>query len=133
VTSCRPGRRWGPLPAPISRRSRRRSPVGQNMVLAAALHGRREDQMSEESGTRIVMVGTVAIPVTDQDRALEFYVGKLGFEMRRDATFGPGMRWIEVAPPGSEATVALPPPGPDTSIGVDTGIRFSTRYAEVDL
>ena len=33
--------------------------------------------------THITGLGTVAVPVTDQDRALEFYVGRLGFETRR--------------------------------------------------
>jgi catechol 2,3-dioxygenase-like lactoylglutathione lyase family enzyme len=88
--------------------------------------------MGDEGGTRIVMVGTVAVPVTDQERALGFYMGTLGFEMRRDAEFGPGMRWIEVAPPGATTTVAIPPPGPDTKPGIDTGIRFSTEDAEAD-
>ena len=40
--------------------------------------------------THITHVRTVAIPVTDQDRALDFYVGTLGFEKRMDATFGGG-------------------------------------------
>ncbi len=40
--------------------------------------------------TRIIGVGTVGVPVTDQDRALEFYVDKLGFEKRRDIPFGAG-------------------------------------------
>src|SRR5215212_7736069 len=53
-------------------------------------------RMAMASTTRITAVGTVGVPVTDQDRALEFYVGKLGFEKRRDLPFGPG-RWIEVA------------------------------------
>ena len=44
--------------------------------------------------TSITGVATVGIPVTDQDRALEFYVGQLGFEARRDVPFGDG-RWIE--------------------------------------
>ena len=35
-------------------------------------------------------IGTVIVPVADQDRALEFYVGTLGFEVRLDAPFGPG-------------------------------------------
>ncbi|HEX9236439.1 MAG TPA: VOC family protein [Actinomycetota bacterium] len=88
--------------------------------------------MAEENTTRIVMVGTVGIPVADQERALEFYVGTLGFEKRRDAPFGGGMRWIEVAPPGATTTVALTPPGTGTAPGVDTGIRFSTEDAEAD-
>ena len=77
------------------------------------------------SATRITGIGTVGIPVTDQDRALEFYVGKLGFEKRRDLPFGPG-RWIEVAPPGSPTTIALVP------AGVPTGIRLATGDAGAD-
>jgi catechol 2,3-dioxygenase-like lactoylglutathione lyase family enzyme len=88
--------------------------------------------MSETAtATGITGVTTVAIPVTDQERALAFYVDTLGFEVRRDAPFGPGMRWIEVAPPGSTTTIALPPLG-DVKPGVDTGIRLTTRDAEAD-
>ena len=73
--------------------------------------------------TSITGVGTVAIPVTDQDRALEFYVGELGFETRRDVPFGDG-RWVEVAPPGAATTIALVP------AGIPTGIRLTTRDAD---
>jgi catechol 2,3-dioxygenase-like lactoylglutathione lyase family enzyme len=55
---------------------------------------------------QITQIGTVVVPVSDQDRALEFYVGTLGFEKRLDAEFGAG-RWIEVAPPGAETSIAL--------------------------
>ena len=75
--------------------------------------------------TRITGIGTVGVPVTDQDRALQFYVGRLGFEKRRDLPFGPG-RWIEVAPPGSPTTIALVP------AGVPTGIRLATGDAAAD-
>lgn len=56
---------------------------------------------------------TVAMfTVTDQDAALAFYTGKLGFEVRADMRFGENneMRWLEVAPPGSHARLALNPP-----------------------
>ncbi|MFL6096279.1 MAG: VOC family protein, partial [Blastococcus sp.] len=43
--------------------------------------------------TRISDVRTVGVPVTDQERALEFYGGVLGFEVRLDTPF-PGGRWI---------------------------------------
>ncbi len=82
--------------------------------------------------THITHVRTVAIPVTDQDRALDFYVGTLGFEKRMDATFGGGRRWIEVAPPRSSASIALAPLGPGGVCGVDTGIRLVTEDAEAD-
>jgi catechol 2,3-dioxygenase-like lactoylglutathione lyase family enzyme len=75
--------------------------------------------------TRITGVGTVGVPVTDQDRALEFYVGTLGFEVRRDLPFGEA-RWIEVAPPGAATTIALVA-GP-----IPTGIRLTTEDAGAD-
>ena len=58
--------------------------------------------MSEASTkTHITQLGTVMVPVSDQDRALEFYVEKLGFETRADIPFGEGERWVEVAPKGA--------------------------------
>ena len=88
--------------------------------------------MTEKTGTRITQVSTVAIPVTDQDRALAFYTGTLGFELRMDAEFGPGQRWIEVAPPGAATSIALVRPAEGTPPGVDTGIRFGTADATAD-
>ncbi len=82
--------------------------------------------------THITEVRTVAVPVTDQDRALDFYVGKLGFEKRMDATFNGDMRWIEVAPQGSPTTIALAPLPRGGATGVDTGIRLATDDAEAD-
>ena len=59
----------------------------------------------------VTRIGTVIVPVSDQDRALEFYVGTLGFEVRIDGAFGDGGRWLEVAPPGAATTLALVPGG----------------------
>jgi catechol 2,3-dioxygenase-like lactoylglutathione lyase family enzyme len=73
-------------------------------------------------------VGTVGIPVADPGRALEFYLGILGFEKRLDVPFGNGARWIEVAPPGAETTIALVPAGS----GQHPGIRFVTQDADAD-
>lgn len=55
----------------------------------------------------ITHVNNVVVYVTDQDRALDFYVGKLGFEKRTDAEMSPGRRWLEVLPPGAQTGVAL--------------------------
>jgi len=82
--------------------------------------------------TRITDIRTVGIPVSDQDRALAFYVDKLGFEKRMDAEFAPGQRWIEVAAPGAATSVALVSAGEGAPAGVDTGIRFTTEDAEAD-
>lgn len=59
----------------------------------------REDGMNETaSRTRISEVGRVIVPVADQDRALEFYLGKLGFEKRADVPYGDGERWAPLGP-----------------------------------
>ena len=75
----------------------------------------------------ITRVGTVIVPVSDQDRALEFYVGTLGFEVRIDGPFGDGGRWLEVAPPGAATTLALVPAGG----GIE--VSLATTDAEADL
>ena len=69
---------------------------------------------------------TVAVPVTDQDRAVSFYVDRLGMQVRRDAPVEQlGGRWVEVAPAASPVTLALVPAGEATPSGVPTGIRLA--------
>src|SRR3954454_16364487 len=67
----------------------------------------------------ITDIGAVFVPVSDQDRALAFYVEVLGFEKRADFTYGGGLRWIEVAPPGADNTIALVPAGEGAPAGGD--------------
>src|SRR3954454_24945078 len=55
----------------------------------------------------ITGVQVVSLPVSDQDRARDFYVDVLGFELLRDTQMQPGMRWVQVAPPGGEPTITL--------------------------
>ena len=83
------------------------------------------------SPTRISDVRTIGVPVSDQQRALEFYGGVLGFETRMDSPV-PGGRWIEVAAPGATTTIALAAAQEGTPTGVDTGIRFTTADATAD-
>ncbi len=59
--------------------------------------------------TRIRLAG---VWVTDQERALDFYVNKLGFRVQADETFGPGFRWLEVVPPGGGAALTIGKPAP---------------------
>jgi catechol 2,3-dioxygenase-like lactoylglutathione lyase family enzyme len=78
--------------------------------------------------TRINKVGVVVVPVTDQDRAIEFYVDALGFEKRADVPFGDGYRWVEVAPADAATTIAIVPPPPGKPTGnVETGIGLHTQ------
>ncbi len=80
--------------------------------------------------TRITQVGRVLVPVSDQDRALDFYTGTLGFEKRADIPYGRGDRWLEVAPPGGETAIALVLPRTGDSAGVETRIALTTHDAD---
>jgi len=83
--------------------------------------------------TRISQVGTVFVPVAHQDRALDFYLDKLGFEKRADFPYGEGSRWIEVAPPGSAIAIALVPPSEGRSAGGDEArCALATEDIEAD-
>jgi catechol 2,3-dioxygenase-like lactoylglutathione lyase family enzyme len=93
----------------------------------------QEDRMTETSTrTQITQVGTVIVPVSDQDKAIEFYTGTLGFEKRADIPFGGSERWVEVAPAGAATTIALVPPRPGEPIGIDTHVGFTSEDVDAD-
>lgn len=80
--------------------------------------------------THITQIGTVIVPVSDQDQALEFFVGTLGFETRVDGFYGEGERWLEVAPPGAATTIALVLRREGEPAGIE--VSFATSDAEAD-
>ncbi len=83
--------------------------------------------------THITEIGAIFVPVADQDRALAFYVDKLGFEKRADFVYGGSFRWIEVAPKGAHNTLALVPPDEGRSAsGNETCCAFATTDLDVD-
>jgi catechol 2,3-dioxygenase-like lactoylglutathione lyase family enzyme len=94
----------------------------------------REAQMSNvKSRLNLTQVGRVAVGVADIDRALEFYVGTLGFEKVVDVPMGDAGRWVEVALPGAPTTIALAPPPPGTEAGgTQTGICIDTTDVDAD-
>src|SRR5215218_3402719 len=51
-------------------------------------------------------VVVVSVPVSNQERAKEFYVEKLGFELTRDES-SPGIRWVQVTPKGGTTSLTL--------------------------
>ena len=85
------------------------------------------------SQLNLTQVGRVCVTVADTDRAIDFYVGTLGFEKVVDEPMGPGMRWVEVAIPGTPTTIALaPPPQGQSAGGGQTGICLDTRDVDAD-
>ncbi|MEU6675620.1 VOC family protein [Streptomyces sp. NPDC046853] len=49
----------------------------------------------------------IPLPVSDVDRAKEFYRDKLGFHVDIDQEVMPGMRIVQLTPPGSGCSIAL--------------------------
>ena len=86
-----------------------------------------------ESKLNLSQVGRVCVTVADTDRALDFYVDRLGFEKVVDLPMGDAGRWVEVALRGTPTTIALapPPPGQDAG-GSQTGICLDTSDVDAD-
>jgi lactoylglutathione lyase len=82
--------------------------------------------------TTVSNIGVAMFTVADQDAALAFYTDKLGWEVRGDVRFGDDdeMRWLEVAPPGSNARLALNPPMRDEPGGSAIGVETTDVRAE---
>lgn len=78
-----------------------------------------------QTSTGIKTVGRVMVPVSDQDRAIEFYE-KLGFEKLVDIPFGNGDRWVEVTLGGASTTLALVNPPNGQGIGDLNNIALDT-------
>jgi lactoylglutathione lyase len=77
-------------------------------------------------------IATAMFTVSDQDAALAFYAGRLGWEVRSDVRFGAQgeSRWLEVAPPRSAARLALNPPMGGTPGGAAIGVEVDDVLAE---
>lgn len=76
-------------------------------------------------------IHSATLMVGDQDAALDFYVGKLGWEKRADSTYNDvGARWIEVGPPNATTAIALIKPedagAPPETAGNYKGISLVT-------
>lgn len=54
----------------------------------------------------------VTVLVEDTDEAIAFYTERFGMELRADEEFGPGARWVTVAPPDGETEIVLQEPNP---------------------
>jgi catechol 2,3-dioxygenase-like lactoylglutathione lyase family enzyme len=52
-------------------------------------------------------LSVISVPVSDQDRAKRFYGDTLGFSVDIDSSFGDGMRWVMLRPPGSGTAITL--------------------------
>jgi catechol 2,3-dioxygenase-like lactoylglutathione lyase family enzyme len=97
-------------------------------------HDEQEAPMSNvKSRLNLTQVGRVCVTVSDTDRAIDFYVDKLGVEKVVDVPMGDAGRWVEVALSGAPTTIALAPPPEGTAAGgSQTGICLDTSDVDAD-
>ena len=75
----------------------------------------------------ISAIGKVVVPVDDQERAKQFWTSQIGFELRRDESYG-GERWIEVSAPGGGPLLVLSPRGAEPRPAVPDDLPHSPLF-----
>jgi catechol 2,3-dioxygenase-like lactoylglutathione lyase family enzyme len=74
-----------------------------------------------------------SLPVTDQDKALAFYVDLLGFELVRHDPMGPDLSWVQIRLPGTETSITLVTWFETMPAGSTKGIVLETDDLDADL
>jgi catechol 2,3-dioxygenase-like lactoylglutathione lyase family enzyme len=71
----------------------------------------------------------IFVPVSDVDRAKEFYVEKLGFNADHDRTVHEGLRFVQLTPPGSACSIAI---GEGLGLAMEPGAQESIQVVIPD-
>jgi catechol 2,3-dioxygenase-like lactoylglutathione lyase family enzyme len=74
----------------------------------------------------------VVVPVTDIDRAKDFYTGKLGFRLDADTQPTPAMRVVHMTPPGSACSVVIGPTVVSADADRGPGASFQLVVTDID-
>lgn len=79
----------------------------------------------------ITHVQLFSVPVSDQEKAKDFYVGTVGFELLRDQ---PGVhgRWLQVAPKGADTSLVLVDWFETMAPGSGRGLLLRTTDVDAD-
>ncbi len=78
-------------------------------------------------------VQVLSLSVADQDRARRFYVDILGFDLVSDTEMGPGVRWVQVRPPGARTSITLVTWFPTMPPGSTKGTVLETDDLDGDV
>lgn len=78
-------------------------------------------------------VKVLSLPVSDQDRSINFYVDVLGLELLSGASMGPSMRWVQVALKGATTSITLVTWFPSMSPGSLNGLVLETDALDSDV
>jgi catechol 2,3-dioxygenase-like lactoylglutathione lyase family enzyme len=95
------------------------------MVGAPTGRGNRKDKIMDWK------LEVVVVPVTDIDRAKNFYVGKLGFHLDADTQPTETMRVVHMTPPGSACSLVIGPT--QVPAGTDLGSSASMQLVVTDI
>jgi predicted enzyme related to lactoylglutathione lyase len=72
----------------------------------------------------------VPIPVTDVDRAKDFYVNQVGFSADHDHQVNEALRFVQLTPPGSACSVVLGTGITDMKPGSQRGVQVVVEDVE---
>jgi catechol 2,3-dioxygenase-like lactoylglutathione lyase family enzyme len=72
----------------------------------------------------------VALPVTDVDRAKDFYVDQVGFNADHDHVISPELRFVQLTPPGSACSVVLGTGITEMAPGSQKGVQMVIADAD---
>jgi predicted enzyme related to lactoylglutathione lyase len=72
----------------------------------------------------------VAIPVSDVDRAKDFYVNQVGFNPDHDHTVSDEIRFVQLTPPGSACSIAIGKGVTDAAPGSVRGMQVVVDDAD---
>lgn len=72
----------------------------------------------------------LAVPVSDIDRSIEFYVNKLGFVLDVDRTVDETLRFVQITPPGSACSIVLDKGMSTMAPGAIDGIQMVVANAD---
>lgn len=75
----------------------------------------------------------IIVPVTDTDRAKEFYVDKLGWTADYDQRVSDTLRFVQVTPPGSACSIAFGDGLTDMTPGTMKGLQIVIPDADQAL
>ncbi|QUQ68668.1 glyoxalase superfamily protein [Kutzneria sp. CA-103260] len=77
-----------------------------------------------------IKIELVILPVTDVDRARDFYVDQVGFHLDHDHTVSEEVRFVQLTPPGSACSIAFGKGLTDAAPGSVKGLQAVVEDAD---
>jgi catechol 2,3-dioxygenase-like lactoylglutathione lyase family enzyme len=74
----------------------------------------------------------MVVPVTDVERAKDFYLNKLGFHLDADTQPTPELRVVHMTPPGSACSVVVGPVQVPAGTDLGSGARFQLVVSDIE-